>query len=226
MAGLKHPAFFYMKPYLFKTPALVERLYPDLEWKAEKTRKTVYLTFDDGPTPVVTPYVLEQLETYHARATFFCIGKNIDHHPELFRTLLSKGHRIGNHTFNHLNASKSTPDIYMKEVEKTEERIALETGSPGKKETPLFRPPYGKINKKITGLLHAQGYRVIMWSLLSADFDPALNTAKSLSSLKKHTRPGSIIVFHDSLKAFENLKVILPEYLKFLNENGFEMESL
>ncbi|MBL7473909.1 polysaccharide deacetylase family protein [Robertkochia sediminum] len=215
-----------MKPYLFKTPYLVKRFFSTLLWEMEKEKQGVYLTFDDGPTPEVTPYVLDLLDTYDAKATFFCIGKNIQTHPEIFKDIVKRGHSIGNHTFNHLNASKTDQDTYLKEVQKTETVIReLRDQSPPER-SKLFRPPYGRMNTALSKALIKEEYRIVMWSLLSADFDPELNTEKSLRNLKTHSREGSIIVFHDSMKAYQNLKALLPGYLEFLKKEKLEMKGL
>lgn len=215
-----------MKPYLFKTPSLVYRLFPSLLWQVQREEGGVYLTFDDGPTPEVTPYVLDLLDRYHAKATFFCIGKNIEAHPEIFKDILARGHRIGNHTHNHLNAQKWNTEEYLENVRLAETTI-LKHGRDHSISLPrLFRPPYGRITGKLSEILLRENYRIVMWSLLSADFDLELDTVRSLKNLKKNSEPGSIIVFHDSVKAYENLKFLLPEYLEFLKRERKEMKTL
>lgn len=205
-------------------PGLLKKLYPSLTWDVKGEKEGVYLTFDDGPTPEVTTYVLDLLEAYQAEATFFCIGKNISAHPQLFREIKERGHSIGNHTYNHLNASKSDLKTYIREVQQTREVMAKTSTQETNTTPPLFRPPYGRIKRNIIRELQKENYRIVMWSLISGDFDRELNTEESLHELKKHTRPGSVIVFHDSVKAYENLKVILPEYLEFLRMKGLEMK--
>lgn len=215
-----------MKPYLFKTPEIIRRMYPDMQWQAKTEHKEVFLTFDDGPTPEITSYVLNLLDQFNAKATFFCIGKNIKEHPDIFQSILDRGHSAGNHTYNHLNLSKCHPHDYLREIDETERLIEQSGGRKQNYSARLFRPPYGRINKNTARQLKARNYEVVMWSLLSADFDQELNTQKSLKMLKRHTRPGSIIVFHDSVKAYKNLKIILPEYLKFLKREGWVMSYL
>lgn len=215
-----------MKPYLFKTPSLVAKLFPSLFWEIEEESNGIYLTFDDGPTPEVTPYVLDLLEKFNAKATFFCIGKNILAHPDIFKDILSRGHRVGNHTFNHLNARKADTETYLKEVEETEQAIRSFEDSDSKHLPRLFRPPYGRITPTVTKALTREQYRIIMWSVLSADFDRKLDTQKSLRNLKSNSKKGNIIVFHDSLKAYDNLRILLPEYLEFLKKESIAMKSL
>ncbi|THD69016.1 polysaccharide deacetylase family protein [Robertkochia marina] len=215
-----------MKPYLFKTPGIVKWFAPQLLWRGDTDSNKVYLTFDDGPTPEITTYVLNVLEQYRARATFFCIGKNIEMHPDIFKEVLQRGHSIGNHTYDHLNASEHKAATYLNSIQKTTAIIRQFEEASGFFENPLFRPPYGRINRRISKAVRTENYRIVMWSLLSADFDRKLDRELSIRKLKKHTRPGSIVVFHDSVKAFENLKNILPEYLDYLKKEGMEMCSL
>lgn len=218
--------FLVMKPYLFKTPILIRRLFPSLLWEAPGEGDSIYLTFDDGPTPEVTPYVLDLLDRHNAKATFFCIGKNILAYPEIFNDILARGHRVGNHTFNHLNAVKVPADLYLEEVQRTESVIE-ELSNANRDALPrLFRPPYGRMNNTISKALRRQNYRIVMWSVLSADFDPDLNTSKSLKNLKTHSKKGSIIVFHDSFKAYKNLRLLLPDYLKYLEKERIKMKHL
>lgn len=215
-----------MKPYLFKTPALVTRLFPSLLWEVKGKDRGIYLTFDDGPTPEVTPYVLDLLDSYQAKATFFCIGKNITAHPNIYKDILNRGHRVGNHTFNHLNAKMSDPEDYMEDVRRTEAVMQELREAPLQELPRLFRPPYGRMTSTHSKALLQENYQIVMWSLLSADFDPDLDTQKSLKKLKKYSREGSIVVFHDSLKAYENLKALLPEYLRYLKTKGKEIKRL
>lgn len=215
-----------MKPYLFKTPYLIKRFFATLLWEIATEEQGVYLTFDDGPTPEVTPYVLDLLDTYNAKATFFCIGKNIQAHPEIFKDIIKRGHSIGNHTFNHLNASKADQDTYLKEVEQTELVIRKLRGHRDIQEPKLFRPPYGRMNTALSKALLKEEYRIVMWSLLSADFDPDLDTKRSLRNLKAYSKEGSIIVFHDSMKAYQNLQALLPAYLEFLKKEKLIMKGL
>lgn len=187
-------------------------LFSGYLWHGSRTDKVVYITFDDGPHPVVTPYVLQELERYDFKATFFCIGDCVQRHIDIYDFLSIKGHSVGNHTFHHLNSWKTTTTSYLEDVDLANSVI----------NSPLFRPPYGRITPKTAKNLRVQGYKIVLWDVLSGDFDKDRTAASCLSNLKKNTRNGSIIVFHDSEKAFEKLKVILPDYFRFLKSEGYE----
>lgn len=211
--------------YLVKTPWLLKKLYPtDLLWCMPRSEKTLYLTFDDGPIPIVTPWVIETLKMYRAKATFFCIGDNIRKHPLIFDSLKSEGHQIGNHTFNHLNGWRTTDEIYLENIKKCQ--ILTQTN--------LFRPPYGRITfsqiKKFLNLIDSsfdsKNQKIVMWDVLSGDFDEKLNPEKCLQNVLKNAENGSIIVFHDSLKAQKNLEYALPRALDYWQKEGFNFEVL
>jgi len=229
-----------MKPYLVQTPKFVQRLFPKRIWAFPASENTVYLTFDDGPIPEVTPWVLDLLKKYKAKATFFCIGDNIQKHPKLFRSIISEGHAIGNHTFNHLNGRKTPINEYVDNVNKAEEVMSLESkvGSPKSEEQrqssmlkgvegsynvnrKLFRPPYGKMTSDQASALYKQGYKIVMWDVLSADFDTSISEEKCLQNVLQHIAPGSVLVFHDSLKAEKNLRYVLPKVLDYISEKGW-----
>ena len=198
-------------------------MFTSVVWSIQTDKKEIYLTFDDGPTLEITEWVLDQLEVYNAKATFFCIGKNILAHPAIFKKLLEKGHSIGNHTFNHLNGWKVNSKKYHENILKTE-AVLKEYKLPNK--TKLFRPPYGKITAKKIEKLKKENYKIIMWNVLSADFD--LNTTKEtcLDNVLQHTKQGAVIVFHDSLKASEKLKYSLPKVLEILSNEGYNFKAL
>lgn len=185
--------------------------YPSLIWNIQTDAKTVYLTFDDGPNPTATSYVLSVLESFGFTATFFCIGDNVAKHPDTYASVIDKGHAVGNHTFNHLNGFAHTKDAYISNAKLASEYIDSE----------LFRPPYGRIKKSQINALSAD-FNIIMWSSLSGDFDANIDTERALKKLQKLTKPGAIVVFHDSLKALENLKILLPAYCEFLTKNGYQ----
>jgi peptidoglycan/xylan/chitin deacetylase (PgdA/CDA1 family) len=184
--------------------------------------KKVYLTFDDGPTPEITHWVLEQLKIYNAKATFFCIGNNIQKHPEMFNKILSEKHAIGNHTFNHLNGWKTNTEKYIDNVIECQSEIKNQKSSISN----FFRPPFGKIKPSQSRKLRALGYKIIMWDVISYDFDQTLSKEKCLENVLKNIENGSIIVFHDSKKAWKNLEYVLPKMLQFLDENGYSCEKL
>lgn len=177
--------------------------------------KTVYLTFDDGPHPTITPWVLEQLAAYGAAATFFCIGKNVVQFPAVYKQVLAAGHRTGNHTYSHPNGWKTETAAYLEDVKKASAVI----------DSQLFRPPYGRIKRRqsagLSRAIHKKDVRVIMWDVLSADFDVNLPPQRCAEIVLKHVRPGSIVVFHDSEKAFANLQVALPLVLEALSRKGY-----
>ena len=204
--------------YLIKSPLLLKWYYPSLVWNKSRTDKVIYLTFDDGPIPDVTDFVLKTLNSFKAKATFFCIGDNIVKHPQVYERLCAAGHRIGNHTFNHLKGWKTDNDTYIQNFSKCQEI----TG------TTLFRPPYGRIKKAQINRIKTlhPNIQIIMWDVLSGDFDTKLSRENCLQNVIKHTENGSIIVFHDSLKAFDKLQYVLPRTLKHLQDQGYTFSTL
>jgi peptidoglycan/xylan/chitin deacetylase (PgdA/CDA1 family) len=190
------------------------------------TENKVYLTFDDGPTPEITEWVLEQLDLHNAKATFFCIGKNIEAYPSIFEKLIIKKHSIGNHTFNHLNGWETTTDDYTANVSLCENSIEKYKNEISNSDSKIFRPPYGKIKPTQARNLKSQGYQIIMWDVLSADFDQTITEERCLKNVVSNIKPGSIIVFHDSAKAFKNLKYALPKVLDYVDKNGFKCEVI
>lgn len=201
--------------YLVKTPKFIQELFPNFTWKIPTEDKVLYLTFDDGPIPNVTPWVLEQLAQYDAKATFFCVGNNIEKHPEVFEQVKAAGHSIGNHTFNHLNGWSSDNLPYFHNIR----HCANLT------KTILFRPPYGKLRPRQTQFL-LRHYRIVMWDVLSGDFDPNITEEQCLLNVTRNVEPGSIVVFHDSLKAEEKLRYALPKALAYFAEQGYRFEAL
>ncbi|MGJ7030452.1 polysaccharide deacetylase family protein [Niabella hirudinis] len=206
--------------YFVKTPWLLKRIYPHYTWDQPASKKKIFLTFDDGPHPVATPFVLEQLRLWGAKATFFCVGKNVVAERLLYERLQKEGHSIGNHTHNHLNGWKTDTNTYLENVQ-----LAATYINSG-----LFRPPYGRIRRE-QGRLLIQGalgtrFRIIMWDVLSGDFDSSLQPEKCLKHVLQHTRSGSVVVFHDSEKAFKNMSFALPGVLKYFSERGFTFEVL
>lgn len=187
-------------------------------------KKTIYLTFDDGPTPKVTDWVLDTLSHYKAKATFFCIGKNIKNNSDIFKRIINNGHAIGNHTYEHINGWNVSNDEYLRSVIKTEEII--QKSEIKFQNSKLFRPPYGKIKRSQTKRLIKNNYNIIMWSVLSADFDKNIDEIICLQNVIKNVKNGSIVVFHDSVKAFDKLQVVLPKVLEHFNEKGYSFKSI
>lgn len=256
--------------FLTKTPYLLKKFYPkQLVWNKSRAEKVIYLTFDDGPIPIVTPWVIKTLKKYNAKATFFCIGDNIVKHPEIFEQLKADGHAIGNHTFNHLRGWDTDDETYFENFLKCQKLT----------QTNLFRPPYGRIKKsqierifevkdefwvqeqganskddlqnQVSNItcqdelqIQEQGVKskddlqvsllpthdsllkIVMWDVLSGDFDPGLNPEKCLRNVLKHTENGSVVVFHDSLKAWDRLEIVLPKVLEVWTDRGFKFGVL
>lgn len=212
-----------MRGYLIKTPNLFRWLYPKLIWSFSNSKKELYLTFDDGPTPEITDWVLETLKKHHAKATFFCIGKNIANHPGIFQKILEDGHSIGNHTNNHLNGWKTPIEDYLNNISIAKKTIQQFNNLTTQQ---LFRPPYGKIKRKQANLLIDKNYKIIMWDVLSADFDQSISKEICFQNVLKNTNKGSVIVFHDSLKAAKNMKYALPKVLDSFSKKGFEFKTI
>ncbi len=197
--------------YFVKIPWWLRSVYPSLTWKIPTEENEVFLTFDDGPHQTITPFVLNTLKQYNAKATFFCIGKNVENNPAIFRCILNEGHSIGNHTYNHLNGWKTNNVVYIKDVMKAKEVI----------DSKLFRPPYGRIGRHQIWHLKKL-FNIVMWDVLSGDFDVSLSPQQCLQHVVRNTKPGSVVVFHDSEKAFARLEYVLPKALQFFKERGWK----
>jgi len=192
-------------------------LYKDCTWKIETTQKEVFITFDDGPHPEITPFILDTLKMYGAKATFFCIGKNVDAYPEIYYRILNEGHSVGNHTQNHKNGWETSFSSYIENVHEASKRIS----------STLFRPPYGKISRKqIVGVKDNLKLNPIMWTILSGDFDKNCSAEKVLKNVINNISIGDIIVFHDSFKCGEKVKYALPLVLDFIYENKWLAEKI
>jgi peptidoglycan/xylan/chitin deacetylase (PgdA/CDA1 family) len=204
--------------YLANSPFWLQWLYPTLTWHKSRTEKHVYLTFDDGPIPVVTPFVLNTLKTFNAKATFFCIGDNVNKFPQIYSNVLSEGHAVGNHTYNHLRGWDCTNNDYLANIQKCSTLVTSR----------LFRPPYGRIKKSQINEIRKNfpGTEIIMWDVLSGDFDTFVTPQKCVENVLKNTKNGSIIVFHDSQKAFPRLEHALPVVLQELSSRGFSFSVL
>ena len=205
--------------YFIKTPWFIKKIFSFGVWDMPLTNnKTVYLTFDDGPHPTITPFVLEELRKYKAKATFFCIGNNVYKYKNMYDSILEEGHAVGNHTQDHVNGWTTPDELYVSNIEAASKRI----------QSDLFRPPYGRMKKSQFNLLRKKipSMKIIMWNVLSADFDISIDAEKCIHNVMKNIQPGSILVFHDSEKAFPRLQSTLPTVLKKLSEKGFLFEKI
>lgn len=202
-----------MKGYFFSTPVWMIKAFPQFWWSVDTEEKILFLTFDDGPTPTVTPFVLDLLDDFQAKATFFCIGENAIAYPKLFNDILHRGHMVGNHTQSHLNAWETKNASYIRDIKLFDEIYTSK----------LFRPPYGKLKPFQQKMLTDR--EIIMWSHMAGDFDPKLDLSRSKKALLKAKR-GSIMVFHDSIKAFENLRSLLPAVLGEYADRGYAFKTL
>jgi peptidoglycan/xylan/chitin deacetylase (PgdA/CDA1 family) len=201
--------------YFVRPPFLLRKIYQNCIWNIPTNDKVLYLTFDDGPIPEVTPWVLEQLKKHKAKATFFCIGENVKKHSEIYKQVQDGGHSIGNHTYNHRNGWKVSDEHYTRNIGKCSKFVASN----------MFRPPYGKIkHSQYKTVQH--DYKIIMWNVLTGDFDQETSPRDCLENAVKYTEKGSIIVFHDSLKAATNLYYVLPVFLRYFSQKGFRFEAL
>ncbi|TRX38605.1 polysaccharide deacetylase family protein [Flavobacterium sp. ZT3R18] len=242
-----------MNFYWIKTNSLIKRIFSNYIWDIPNMENKIYLTFDDGPTPEITEWVLEVLKEHQIKATFFCIGKNIQKHPAIFNKIIDNGHAIGNHTFNHLNGWRTLTGEYLENIDLCKSGLRLRSAPVRLRsapvrlrsapvrlrsvpenlkseilnlKSPLFRPPYGKIKTTQSKKLRQLGYKIIMWDVLSADFDQSISPEKCLENVLQNTKSGSIIVFHDSVKAFKNLEYALPKAIAKLKQKGFEFDVI
>jgi peptidoglycan/xylan/chitin deacetylase (PgdA/CDA1 family) len=198
-----------------RAPKLYRNLYRGSHWRFNTDRKVVYLTFDDGPIPELTPWVLDLLDKYNIKATFFCVGDNVQKNPEIFQMIQDRGHNIGNHTFHHIQGLKTDTQSYLEDVRKAGELI----------NSKLFRPPYGHMRFSEFKALKKQ-YKVIMWDVVTRDYSCLMTADQVFEVVKKYTRNGSIIVFHDSLKAGDRMKESLPRSIEWLLEQGYSFELI
>lgn len=215
-----------------KTPLVAKKLFPNYIWDISTTEKVIYLTFDDGPTPEITHWTLAILKQYNAKATFFCIGNNIEKHPDIFQSILNDGHGIGNHTQNHIKGWKTKAKEYLNNIAEAQTvinsqiQICHNERSRSAKSVNLFRPPYGQITPKQGKKLIGLGYKIIMWDVLSFDWENTVEKENCLENVLTKTTDGSIIVFHDSVKASKNMQYALPKVLEHFSEQGYGFKAL
>ena len=208
--------------YFYKTPKLFEYFYPEAIWHGDRSKKYIYLTFDDGPVPRVTEYILDLLSDLTVKASFFCVGENVKYHPKIFNRMIQDGHGIGNHTFNHLNGWITCEREYMENIQMCAD-ILRQSGHQG---NPLyFRPPYGRIRKNIIKKIKA-AYKIIMWDVLSYDFSSKVSPETCFQKSLRHTKNGSIIVFHDCIKTFEKIKFVISQYIMYLKDKNYEFHTI
>lgn len=219
-----------------KTPFIVKKLFPNYVWDIPSNENVLYLTFDDGPTPEITDWTLNILKTYNAKATFFCIGNNIAKYPNIFDRIIKEAHSVGNHTFHHAKGWNTSSEDYVEEVLKTSQLMSSEfeviskqlndNSSPITPNSKLFRPPYGQITPSQGKSLIKQGYKIIMWDVISFDWEDSISYEKCYQNVISKARPGSIVVFHDSIKASEHMQYALPKVLDYFSKKGFEFRRI
>ena len=207
---------------LIKTPGPVKAIFPSILWNGNRGRKVIYLTFDDGPTAEATPYVISMLEKYNARATFFCVGDNIRKHHSIFNNVVTRGHCIGNHTFNHMNGWHERTEDYIKNIELCTE-IIRSSGYP--KAVKFFRPPFGKMGIG-QYIKIRKSYRIVLWDILTWDYNPGNSPVLLLRRVVRNIMPGSVVVFHDSIKSLPALQRLLEPVLNHFTEKGFAFHAL
>ena len=209
-----------------KTPLIAKKIFPNYIWDIPSDSKTLYLTFDDGPTPEITNWTIDILAQYNAKATFFCIGKNIKLYPEIFKNIINNDHGVGNHTYNHLKGWRTSTKDYLTNIDDAQKIIDSEIKDRQSKIVNLFRPPYGQIRPKQGKAINELGYQVVMWNVLSFDWDKEITPENCLNNVISHAQDGSIIVFHDSLKAKVNMTYALPKVLDHFSKKGFNFKTI
>ena len=202
--------------FIEQMPDIIRLLYPSVVWRKDKNKKVIYLTFDDGPTEEITHWILKTLDEFNIKATFFCIGNNAEKHPEILDEIRKNGHSAGIHGYEHRRGLYKEGDAYFSDIEKSKNII----------KSNLFRPPHGNITPSQARKLKNLGYNVVLWDVITRDYNPSLSEEKVLDIAKKYTRNGSIVVFHDSLKAEKNMKYAFPKAVKYWLENGYTFETL
>jgi peptidoglycan-N-acetylglucosamine deacetylase len=201
--------------FIEQLPYFIRGVYFGATWRKSRHEKVIYLTFDDGPIPEVTPWVLDILDQYKIQATFFCVGENVERYPELYKEIIRRGHRTGNHTYNHMRGFFTDSQTYLENSEKASRCI----------DSILFRPPHGEMRFSQLKALRKK-YEVIQWDVITRDYNQKLAKEKVLDIVKKYARNGSIIVFHDSLKAEKNMRYAMPKAIEFLLQKGYQFKSL
>jgi len=204
--------------YFVKTPGWLKWLYKQCTWSIPVEDKTIFLSFDDGPHPEITPFVLDELKRYNAKASFFCIGKNVLAYPEVYKRIIEEGHTVGNHSFNHLNGWKTDDAVYLDDIAAAKKYI----------DSNLYRPPYGRITKfQLKQLSQARFHlKTVMWTVLSGDFDKGITAQKCLENVLRKSRAGSIVVFHDSEKAAERMRYALKGALEHFTNQGYRFDRI
>lgn len=209
--------------YFVKTPWWLRALYPTLTWRIPVKEKTLFLTFDDGPEKTATPFALDVLKEYEAKATFFCLGKNVAQLGNIYERILNEGHAVGNHSFQHVNGWKTPNQEYIEDIFHAKKYI----------DSTLFRPPYGRITRFQAKVLQTpasnnmqQPFKIIMWDVLSGDFDTSISSVECLAHVVSFAQPGSIVVFHDSVKAFNHLQYVLPKVLEHFKRQGYAFKAI
>ena len=203
-----------MKDYSVQIPKIIQKSRSRLNWRIEDT-KHVFLTFDDGPTPEITEKVLKILQSFKVKGTFFCIARNVERHPEIYKKILDAGMGVGNHTYSHINGWKSKKEVYLDDILLASELIKSD----------LFRPPYGRI-RTVQAKAISEKHKIIMWDVLSKDYAYKTSPEQCLKNVEQYAKAGSIIVFHDSVKAFPKLEYALPKSIEFLLEKGYDLTSI
>ena len=193
-----------------KIPGIIKSIYPDAIWNFKNENNKIYLTFDDGPDPEVTPEVLEILKRYSAKATFFCVGENVKRFPDIYQQIITHGHTVGNHTYNHLKGWRANTQDYIENVKLASDYI----------DSNLFRPPYGRIKRSQYKILNRK-YTIVFWDILSFDYSKRITKEECTNKVIKNTKSGSIIVFHDAIKMKKNVLYALPKSLEYFNQKGF-----
>ena len=196
-------------------PDMLRPFLGKLLWRKSSSEKVIYITFDDGPVPEVTPLVLDLLDEYNIKATFFCVGENVEKYPGVYNEVLKRGHRTGNHTYNHLKGASVSTDEYVANVKKASVNI----------ESNLFRPPYGRIKKEQKKALKT-GYEIVMWDVITHDYNSSLSPQTIMQNIRRYSRNGSLVVFHDSIKAERNMLTVLPLAIEYWNSKGYSVDVL